>query len=190
MQEIGDNTKPRIDPIGNYHSQNDHTENRTFRLPKEAYHLLELESRDRGISENTIVLELIMKDLRARRAHRQLKPIHFPAITVRALLENLPDDKLIEVASNAAEDVLVQNIPIEIGGDLSARSIVEMMKSCNDVAQTQHREKQILIISHYAGRKFSLFAGTMYKGLFSKAGANVEFTFDDAAVVFDLDSLV
>lgn len=170
-------------------TRNQYTTNRTFRLLKSAADVLEQVSRDRSLSENAIINELIMKNLRVETVERQLKPVSLPAMTFRALFEKLPAEKVIEVAKNDANDGLIRNVFIEADGVLSPKSILRAMKTHHDVSETHYDGKMKVVLAHYAGRNYSLLVGTMYQTLFALAGLKVEFSIDEDGVLFDLGSL-
>lgn len=171
------------------HADFEHTTNRTFRLLRSAALLLDKESREEGKSVNAIINQLIMKDLRADRADRQLNPVLLPSICVRELIENIPDEKIVEVANDCAKDALMRYVLLEVDGVASAKSVFDTMRLYNDVTVTENDGKKIAILAHYAGVKYSLFSGTMYKTLFAQVGAKVEFSTDDNAVVFELGQI-
>lgn len=170
--------------------KNEHTINRTIRLSRQAATLLEKESKDRATSENTVVNDLIMRNLRAERGTRQLKMVHLNSMIVRELLESLSDEKIIEIGKNEANDVLERDVLLEIDGIVSPKSVLDAMKLYHDVSEAEYNGKKIVIVAHYAGKKYSLLAGIMYKTLFALTGAAVEFSIDDNAIIFDLDSVL
>lgn len=182
--------RPRAGRIAVEHLEDEHTINRTIRLSKQAAALLEKESRDRATSENTVVNDLIMRNLRAERGTRQLKMVHLNSMVVKELLESLSDEKIIEIGKNEANDVLERNVLLEVDGIVSPKSVLDVMKLYHDVSESEYNGKKIVIMAHYAGKKYSLLAGTMYKTLFALAGATVEFSIDDNAIIFDLNSVL
>ena len=170
--------------------KNDSVIHRTFRFEREAMEILEQESKERRQSENSIVNQLILKNLKAERIHRRLREVHLHAMTARALLEETSDEKIIEVATSDANDPVLKNIFVEVGGIFSADSILDKMKLFYDVSWTEHDGRKIVIVAHFGGRKYSLLIGTMFENLFKLTGKEVDLAIDENAVVLSLSSKV
>ena len=163
------------------------TTNRTFRLENSSSHLLEQEALDRNISANSVVNELIQKDLMRDRGFRAVRMIHAPALTLNLLTKDLPDDVVTEAAEKAANDALLRDVTIEVGQSMSAESILKTIKLLYDCSETEYDGRGKIIAAHYAGQKWSLFLGTLWKALFASVGCNAKFSADDNAVIFEFE---
>ena len=170
------------------HHKAEETRNKTFRLKLAASNLLDQEAGDRGLSDNVIINELILKDLRRERGLRSLKPIQADSLTIRLLAEEVSEEKIVEIGEKTANDVLLRDVPFEVTGSMSSESIVQTMKLYYDCSESKYSGRRILIVAHYAGSKWSLLVGTFWKTLLASVGSDVKFSIDDNAVVFEFES--
>jgi hypothetical protein len=167
-----------------------HTRTKTFRLSEEAAWIIEHESKDRGLSENLIANELITNQLRRLRVERQLglNTISLSDSIVRAILDNVSDDVIIEIADQSSECTLLADAPLELYGSRSCESVISMMKLCHEVAETSNSGKRVLVMTHFGGKKYSLLVGKMYEGMFARTGTKVKLLLDENHVVFTVES--
>jgi len=163
------------------------TTNRTFRLESSASHLLEQEALDRNISANSVINELIQKDLMRERGFRAVRMIHVPALAIGLLTRDIPEELVIEAAQKAASDALLKDVQVEVGGSMSSESVLKIIKLLYDCSESEYDGKGKVIVAHYAGRKWSLFLGTLWKSLFASSGKNANFSVDDNAVIFEFE---
>ena len=102
--------------------------NKTFRLNIEAYHLLEQEARDRNLSANAVINNLILNNLKRDRALCAVKRIHVPSQSIRLVTEGLSDERMSEIGRELANDMVLRDLPIGVSGTMSAESVLETMK--------------------------------------------------------------
>ncbi|MGA2874693.1 MAG: hypothetical protein ABSE82_04045 [Nitrososphaerales archaeon] len=161
--------------------------NKTFRLSNEASRLLEQEANDRNESANAIINRLIMKNLKTERAMNAVKVIHAFSQTIRALSEEVSNERMAEMGKELANDVVLRDLPIRVSGTMSAESILDTIKSIYEVHESEHDGRKMVFIVHYAGSKWSSLCGSFWKAMFESVGTKVELAIDDNAVVFKFE---
>ena len=107
---------------------------------------------------------------------------------MRCLTEKLSDADMIEIGEKLGNDYLIKDISVEATGTLSVEGIIETMKVLYESSESDHNGIRDIIIAHYAGAKFSLLLGTMWKRIIASAGGDVKFLTDDNAVIFEFNS--
>ena len=83
--------------------------------------------------------------------------------------------------------MVIANMPSELYGGGSYESVVRTMKVLHDVLETESNGKRVLVMSHFAGRKYSLLVGIMYETLFARYGARVKFVTNENHVTFTIE---
>ncbi|HMK84205.1 MAG TPA: hypothetical protein VK503_10850 [Candidatus Bathyarchaeia archaeon] len=165
------------------------TTNRTFRLDAEAARLLEKESKERDISINAIVNELIVRDLRRDRDFRGVRIFPTSIQVLRLLTEEPSDDKILEIANKLLNDSVHLELYRRMIGDFTLENVLAAMKRNYEFVETRHDHKRIIILALYAGRKWSLLNGAIWQGLFKLAGLEVEYSVDENSVKFEFESM-
>ena len=170
------------------------TANKTFRLDRSEFDTLVREAKERNVSPNEIVSELIEQDLDREHYLRALKTLRVSSLMLKLITEAIPDEKIVEIAEKLASDALERNLPFEIAGDLSQESIVKTMKffagaHSYEYAETEHEGNKVIILAHYVGRSFSLLLGTFWTSLLSSIDKKASFSIDDSAVVMKFEKL-
>jgi hypothetical protein len=164
------------------------TTNKTFRLDKSAARLLEQESKERDLSANAIVNELILKNLRREREFRSMRTFPVSVQTLRILTEELSDEKVVEIGKRLVNDELLKEFYFRIIGNMTPENILQAMKRNYETTEAEHGGKKVLILALYAGRKWSLLTGILWQTILASAGMEVKFSADENAVIFEYDS--
>ena len=161
--------------------------NRTFRLDIPAIRLLEQEAKEKGLSTNTIVNRLILRNLRRERELRTSRTFSVTAQTLRLLTEELSDEKIIEIGKKLAKDDIRQSFYKEVFGEMTPDAIIDAMKRNHDSSESEHGKRKILILALYAGRKWALLEGIVYQTLLASAGLETKFSVDENSVIFEYE---
>src|SRR5271157_5511986 len=72
------------------------TTNKTFRLDRSEFDILAREAKERNVSPNEIVSELIAEDLDREHYLRALKTIRVSSLMLKLITEVISDEKIIE----------------------------------------------------------------------------------------------
>ena len=168
------------------------TTSKTFRLDRSEFDILAREARERNVSPNEVVNELIAQDLDREHFLRPMRMIKASSLMLKLITEAVPDEKIIEIGERLADDTLQKNLPCEVVGELSQESILKTMKyfagaHSYEYTLTEHEGKKIVILAHYVGRSYSLLCATYWKALFATIGEKVSFSIDDSAVVLKFE---
>ena len=121
-----------VSEIINNSLQKDRSEktfSRAFRLNQVALDALHQEAKNRNMTVNTIVNELVEKHITVDRTMKKYHPMIVPSSVLRLFTEALSEDKIIEMAEESANDVLLKDFPAEITGDESAAGILQTLKA-------------------------------------------------------------
>ncbi len=105
---------------------------------------------------------------------------------MRAITEELSDEKMAEIGKEMANDVLLKDLPIRVSGTMSPESILETIRLLYEVHESENDGRRIVFLVHYSGSKWSMLCGSFWKAIFASVGKNVDFSTDDNAVVFRL----
>jgi len=162
------------------------TVTKTFRLEKSAIDLLEQEAIDRGISTNSVLNDIILNNLKRERKLRPVKTAIVNTHMIRRLADSLAEDALVKIAEGNSNNALIRRIASDEGGTLTVQSVLETMKLIEDVSISSEGQKKFVILGHFAGEKWSVVQATFWKSLFRAAGANVDYSCDENAVIFCL----
>jgi predicted DNA-binding ribbon-helix-helix protein len=168
------------------------TTNKTFRLDRSKFDSLARAAKQRNVSPNEVVTELIAEDLDKEHFLSALKMLRVSSLMLKLITEAVPDEKIIEIGERLANDVLQRNLPFEVAGDLSKDSILKTMKyfagaHSYEFSEAEHEGKKVVILAHYVGRSYSLLIATYWESLLASIGVNVSFLIDDSAVVLKFE---
>jgi hypothetical protein len=168
--------------------------NRAFRLKESELQALQEEARQRNVNVNTIINELVAKHVHLDRLIKRSHPVTLTAFQLRLLAEAIPQDKIIELAKETADDVVLphHHFALEVTGDRSPRGILQALKIlCTYTGMYEYSEedydgKKTVILVHDFGKNWSLYLSTLWKILLSRAGAEMKTFVSEKAVVFEL----
>ena len=175
--------------------KNEPSTSKTFRLHKSKIDILEREATERNVSPNEIVTELIGQELGKEHALRGLKTMRVSSLMLKQITEVIPEEKVIEIGQNLANDALERNLPVEITGQLSMPSVLETMKYFSgahsyEYSETEHEGSKVIVLAHYVGKKYSVLIATFWKTLLTSIGVNITCSVDDNAVVLKFGKLI
>jgi hypothetical protein len=169
--------------------RSEETLNRAFRLNKVALDVLHQEAKKRSVTVNTIVNELVMKYVMVDRIMKKYQPVIVASSTLKLFAETLSEDRIIEIAEEAANDVLLKDFPADETGDESAAGVLQALKVFSlvtgeyDYSEEEYGEKKIVILAHDAGKNWSLFTAMYWKNLLSHKGVDVKISATEKVAV-------
>jgi hypothetical protein len=175
-----------IDKPGEDHSKE--TLNRAFRLNKNALDALHQEARERNMTVNTIVNEMVMKHVTVDRTIKHHHPVIIASSVFRQFSEALSEDRVIKIAEEAANDILIGDFPVEIAGDDSAAGILLALKLFSLAGEYEYSEEEFggnktVILIHDVDKNWSLFTATFWKTKLNHKGVEVKISTTDKAAV-------
>ena len=172
-----------------HEGRSEETVNRAFRLNKDAFDALHQEARKRNVTANTIVNELVMKYITVDRILKKYHPMIVSSSVLRLFSEELPQDRIIEMAEKAADDILLGDFPVEITGDDSAAGVFRALKTFSlatgeyEYSEEEYDGKRTVILVHNVGKNWSLFIATYWKNLLNRKGVEVKISTTEDAIM-------
>ena len=168
------------------------SKNKTFRLDQTACTILEREAYNRNTSVNEVIRNLIVQELGQTEILKPRKMHRISTHALQLITQSVPEQRIIEIGEQLANDSLMGDLPLEIDGNLSPKAVQETMKFlCTtfslDYSEFSSEGKKFIIISHYINRNYSLMHVAFWKTLLTKAGAAFSYSLDNDAVVFKFD---
>jgi hypothetical protein len=131
----------------------------TFRLPSEKIDQLQRVSKDKSISSNTLLNQIIKEylDLHSMAAHAKL--YYLPKSFLIRLINELTEEELNEIAYETAKNDLV-DISLFLRGEFTLASLSNITESWLRIARMQYRyaidgDSSKIIIEHDMGLKYS-----------------------------------
>jgi hypothetical protein len=175
------------------------SENIAFRLPRDILYKLRQEAKEKEISVNTLITQIVKQHTDWYLTASQAGFISVRKILVIKLLDEIRDDeKIKEIAKEVAKesnDLLLllkkqYNIPIESALDIIESWIKESaypyLHDISGVDQNIHQ----FVIQHNMGLKWSLYLSEIYRDLFEELFnvRGVHFDMTDNTVGFTIDT--
>ena len=165
---------------------------RSFRLSEDAFAKLVRDAKERDVSVNTAVNELLIDYVENFLPMSQLKPLYLPASLVKLFSEAIPEDKIDEIAKKHANDPIQRGFFIESRGEFTSDVVLDFMRSSSQhdyFTNSVHGSKSsIIILVHNVARNWSLYLASYWKELLRLAGLPDVKTFvDDNAAIFEFE---
>ena len=163
----------------------------SFRVDEESFLALQEEAERNKVSLNTLVNQALTSHVKTGR-FGPTRPMRISDILLRRFLDAIPDDELIRIATERAEEYAKTIIRNRYGGlDLS-----NILRFEYDLCQyfgwgvynerPLERGRLLVTIEHTLGKKCSVYTGNVMKTLLEMAGLKPEITETDVAVTIEI----
>ena len=177
------------------------SESISFRLPRDILYKLQQEAKQKEISVNTLMAQIVKKHTDWYVTASQAGFVSVRKILVIKLLDEIRDDEKIkeiakEVAKESNDALLLlkkqYNIPIELALDIIEGWIKESaypyLRDISGIDQNIHH----FVIQHNMGLKWSLYLSEIYRDLFEELFnvKGVHFDMTDNTLGFTVDTSV
>jgi predicted DNA-binding ribbon-helix-helix protein len=165
---------------------------RSFRLDKRAFEGLEHIAREKNVTVNSVVRDIVDQYVDYEYSCSKLKVIHVDATFLKFLTDIVPREKLIEFAKSYA-NTIEGGLSMRESYDQTVESLINEMRiqskyNSEKLVETTHESKRIVILVHEVGLNYSVFVANYYKALFELIGVKVDYTADENAVVLKFES--
>ena len=165
---------------------------RSFRISKRGYEGLEQISKERNVTINTIVREIVDQYVDYEYACSRLKICHVDMTLLKFLTDGIPKEKLIEFAKTYAHSI-EGGMDMNRSGEPTFESLMNSMRiqckyNSEKLVEMTHESKKIAILIHEVGLNYSEFVANYYKALFEAVGVKTDYTADENAVVLKFQS--
>jgi hypothetical protein len=171
--------------------QQELTVSRAFRIKKSELDILEKEAREQNQSVNQVVNDLIDRHIHWGIHTKNARPIFMPSTLLKAILEEIPDDRIVKIA----EEFATHDSGLYLTGfPKSAEEALERYRALCKYGQSNGYEEEdvgdtkLVSIDHEVGKKFSLFEAAHWKSVFALAHAQISTRFTDNLVIFEIRS--
>ena len=148
------------------------TVTRSFRINESAFLALEEEAKKRNISLNTLVNQLFLSYANFDRYFQRFGMIKMSKFQFRKILKALPDNEIVELAREVAQNSS-RTIILARYGTLSLTTILDYLNTLADYAYFVERsevlspgERRVITLMHSYGEKGSIFVNAYVKILF------------------------
>ncbi len=148
------------------------TVTRSFRINESAFLALEEEAKKRNISLNTLVNQLFLSYANFDRYFQRFGMIKMSKFQFRKILKALPDNEIVELAREVAQNSS-RMIILARYGTLSLTTILDYLNTLADYAYFVERsevlspgERRVITLMHSYGEKGSIFVNAYVKILF------------------------
>ena len=163
-------------------------------MSEAAFIKLVRDAKERDVSVNTAVNELLIDYVENYLPMTQLKPLSLPASLVKLLSEAIPEDKIDEIAKKHANDPIQRGFFIKTRGEFTPDNIIDFMQTSSKYdyhrfANPDHGSKStVIILVHNVGRNWSLYLASYWKELLRLVGLlDVRTSVDDNAAIFEFE---
>jgi hypothetical protein len=164
----------------------------TFRLPSEKIDQLQRVSKDKSISSNTLLNQIIKEylDLHSMAAHAKL--YYLPKSFLIRLINELTEEELNEIAYETAKNDLV-DISLFLRGEFTLASLSNITESWLRIAHMPYRyaidgDSSKIIIEHDMGLKYSYLIKEISRYLLDVAfETKSSYEFTENAVIIKIE---
>ena len=168
------------------------TVTRSFRINESAFLALEEEAKKRNISLNTLVNQLFLSYANFDRYFQRLGMLKMSKVTFRKILKAAPDNEIIELASEVAQNSS-RIIILARYGTLSLTSVLDYLNNLADYAYFVERSevvspggKRVITLIHSYGEKGSVFVNAYAKALFDLINVEPKLNSTENSVTIDV----
>jgi len=170
------------------------TVTRSFRISESAFLALEEVARKRNISLNTLVNQVFLSFANFDRYFQRFGMTKISKVSYRKTLRAVPDDQVIELAKEVANNS-GKVIILARQGTISPKGVLDWLKDLADYANWfQYNEvlspdgRRVITLTHDVGTKFSIFMVAYSKEMFGLAGMNPRLSSTEDSITIGLDS--
>ena len=143
------------------------TEGITFRVHSNSVNQLREESKEKQVSLNTLVNQILKDHLDWHRYAAQARMFHIPRSTFSRLLDNLTEEELSRVAATIAKKEFV-DIVLLLRGEFTLASFLNNLENWLRVSSIPYKHEtnndlHNFIIQHDVGRNFSFLIKEFFR---------------------------
>jgi hypothetical protein len=168
------------------------TVTRSFRINESAFLALEEEAKKRNISLNTLVNQLFLSYANFDRYFQRLGMLKMSKVTFRKILKAAPDNEIVELASEVAQNSS-RIIILARYGTLSLTSVLDYLNNLADYAYFVERSevvspggKRVITLIHSYGKKGSIFVKAYTKALFEQINMEPKLSSTENSVTIEV----
>lgn len=168
------------------------TVTRSFRINESAFLALEEEAKKRNISLNTLVNQLFLSYANFDRYFQRLGMLKMSKVTFRKILKAAPDNEVVELASEVAQNSS-RIIILARYGALSLTSVLDYLNNLADYAYFVERSevvspagKRVITLIHSYGEKGSIFVKAYAKALFEQINMEPKLSSTENSVTIEV----
>ena len=166
---------------------------KSFRVSMRGYEGLEDIAKERDVSVNTVVREVVDQYVDYEYTCTKMKIQHVDVTFLRFLTDRIPKEKLVEFAKTYARTI---EGSLDLNYKSPKPSFETLMKTIRiyckynsqKLVETTHESSKIAIIIHDAGLNYSEFLANYYKTLFETIDVKIGYSSDENAVVLKFPS--
>jgi hypothetical protein len=166
----------------------------SFRLDEESFLALQEEAERNKVSLNTLVNQALTFHVKTSR-FGPTRPLRISDVLLRRFLDEIPDDDLMRISKERAEEYAKILIRTRYGG-LNERNILRFAYDlCQYFGWGVYSERQLergkllVTIEHTLGKKYSTFTSNVMKTLLAMAGLKPEVAETDVAVTIEIPNV-
>ena len=169
------------------------TESISFRINRTLLDQLRIEADDRRMSTNSLAIQIFSDYVDWHSCATKAGFVAMKARLVSTLLERLSDMEVAEIAKDIAKNESKDMLLI-LRNEYSMESVLDVIETWARISGYQYKHhtansKQIYIIKHSMGRKWSLFLCELYRWCYENFGKSVpEFDISENIVSFKADA--
>jgi hypothetical protein len=169
------------------------TQGVTFRIPSSSINQLREESKQKQISLNTLVNQILKAHLDWHRYAAQAGLFPLPRSTVSRILDKFTEEELSELAVTIAQKDIA-DFGLLLRGEFTLSSFLNILENWSLVSSSTYKHEvnddvHNFIIHHNMGRKYSFLIKEFYRYMMEEMlKTKSDFTITDNTVVFRFSS--
>jgi hypothetical protein len=167
--------------------------NRTFRVDQAALQIIEEDAKEKNISTNTLVNQLLLAYSNFDRYYEQFPMIKIFSSVFRDLLEGVSEDYAKQAGKDLARN-LVRAVIVSRRGEVNLSTLLDQFRLVSNYSEiftfkeSEVSGKKILTIYHRFGMKGSLYFGAYLVTLFELIDIEPRLTTTDNSIQATLES--
>ena len=167
--------------------------NRTFRVDQAALEITEKDAKDKNISTNTLVNQLLLAYANFDRYYEQFPMIKIFSSVFRDLLEGVSEDYAKRAGKDLARN-LVRAVIVSRRGEVNLSTLLDQFRLVSNYSgiftfkESEVSGKKILTLYHRFGMKGSFYFGAYLVALFELVNMQPRLTLTDNSIQATLES--
>lgn len=167
---------------------------RTFRVDAAALEIIEKDAKNKKISVNTLVNQLLLAYANHDRYLEQFPMVKIPSNVLGSLFDGLSDEFAKDAGKRLAENLVRAHI-LSIQGDLNLGTFLAQFRIVSDygkiftLEETEVDRKRTVTLYHRFGRKGSLYLAEFLISLFGLIDMQPKITTTELSVAASIESL-
>jgi hypothetical protein len=161
--------------------------NRTFRVDQLALETIEKDAKDKNVSTNTLVNQLLLAYANFDRYYEQFPMVKIFSSVFRDLLDGVSEDYAKKAGKDLARN-LVRAVIVSRRGEVNLSTLLDQFRLVSNYSEiftfkeSEVSGKKILTIYHRFGNKGSLYFGEYLLSLFELIDMQPRLTFTDNSI--------